>query len=354
MVAKPQVAQRQLNTLDAPRRVAIVLNGNARAVTTGVVRSLRELLADPGSLYVSQSLEQGRFIARHIVNRGYDVVLSGGGDGTFCQIVSDVTALRPHRLPAFGVLRLGTGNALAQVLEASPATHEGLAADLQRAQRSRTTRPLNMLRVEGRLAPFAGAGLDALILSDYNATRRSLNSTPLGRVMLGGPGYALSIATRSLWRFTTQPWPEVTIRNDGAPTRRIDLQGRPTGPVMARGEILYRGPVAIAAASTIPFYGLGLRLFPQVEHSVDRFQLRVGHIGPLSVLTRLPALFAGTLDDPGIHDFLCTAVTIELTRPAPLQVGGDEIGDRSRIRIGMDRVPVISDRGCSRVTWGHT
>lgn len=328
---------------DAPgRRVAVVLNGNARAVTERVVRDLRELLRDdPTSLYVSRSMDQAQFIARHIVNQHHDVVLSGGGDGTFCQVISDIAALRPRRMPAVGLLRLGTGNALAGVLGASNSSREGLAADLGRARMQAAETDLNLLHVDGRLAPFAGTGLDSLILSDYNATKRSLQNTPLRDVVQGGPGYALAIATRSLWRFTTGALPEVTIRNEGAPAQRVDIHGRPMGQPVPRGGVLYRGPVAIAAASTIPYYGLGLRLFPQCDQRKDRFQLRVGRVGAASVLSRLPSLFAGTLDDPRIHDFFCTAVTIRVTRPTPFQLGGDEIPAREAMHVGMTRVRAV-------------
>jgi len=330
---------------DSQRRVAVVLNGNAKAVSERVVRDLRSLMDDPSSLFVSRSLDQGQFVARHIVNKGVDVVLCGGGDGTFCQVVSDVAALHPRKMPSFGVLRLGTGNALASALDASGSNLDGLAADLARARRRDSDADLNLLRIEGRLSPFAGIGLDSLILSDYNSVKRSLAGTPLGGLVQGGPGYAAAIATRSLWRILLEEKPEITIRNDGAPAQRIDILGRPVGRPVPRGAILFKGPVTIAAASTIPFYGLGLRLFPQADQRVDRFQLRVSNIDPLTVLPRLPSLFKGTFDSPEIHDFFCTAITIQSHRPHPLQVGGDEVGERSTMHIGMSRVRVVQGHG---------
>jgi hypothetical protein len=244
-------------------------------------------------------------------------------------------------MPSFGVLRLGTGNALASALDASRSNLDGLAADLARARRQDSDSDLNLLRLEGRMSPFAGIGLDSLILSDYNSVKRSFAKIPLGGLIQGGAGYAAAIATRSLWRMLLEEKPEVTIRNDGAPAQRIDIAGRPVGRPIPRGGILYRGPVTIAAASTIPFYGLGLRLFPQADQRVDRFQLRVSNIDPLTVLPRLPALFKGTFDSPEIHDFFCTAVTVQTSRPHPLQIGGDEVGDRSTVHIGMTCVRVV-------------
>lgn len=329
----------QLHPIKQPK-VAIVLNGNAKAVTDHVVRDLKQVVQDE-TIYISNSLEQSKFIARHIVNKGFDVVLCGGGDGTFSQCLTDLTELRPHNAPAMGVLRLGTGNALANVLGASKANLKGLAADLRRARQADARTKLAMLRVEGRLAPFAGVGLDSMILSDYNATKGSLKKTPLAALGEGGPGYALAIATRSLWRLVLQPQPEVTIRNEGELAWRMDLSGRRMGQPIARGGVIYAGPVTIAAASTIPYYGLGLRLFPQADQRQDRFQLRVANIDALSVLPRLPALFKGELDDPRIHDFFCTAVSIHPTAATSVQIGGDEVGKRSTLQIGMTTVRAV-------------
>jgi diacylglycerol kinase family enzyme len=322
-------------------RVAVVLNGNAKAVTEQVIRQLGEVL-NGESVFVSKSTEQSRFIARALLHRHYDVVFCGGGDGTFSQVVSDVLALAPARLPRFGVLRLGTGNALATSLGASPASSDGLAADLGLALDPQADADLPLVTVEDRVAPFAGFGLDALILEDYNALKGRLRATPLAALGQGGAGYALAIAGRSLWRFILEPLPVVTVRNLGAPTRRMDLRGRPVGPVMRPGDVLYQGPAAIAAVSTIPFYGLGLRLFPQAALRSDRFQLRVGNVDALRLLGDLPALFRGEFDDERVFDYFCTAVSISCERDQALQVGGDQVGRRRELRVRLAQVPVVA------------
>jgi len=325
----------------AERRVAIVLNANARAVTDDVIRRVHSLAIDHNDIFVSRSLEHAKFIAHQIVRHRYDAVVSGGGDGTFSQVVSDIAALRPRRMPAFGVLRLGTGNAMATALGAADSSVRGMGADLNRTRDPRAERDLNMLTVDGRVAPFAGVGVDSLILSDYNAVKRSVSGTPLSNMMQGGAGYAAAIATRSFWRFTLGSLPVVTIRNDGLPADRVDLQGQAIGAPIPRGGIIYNGPVAIAAASTIPYYGLGLRAFPQVDQRTDRFQLRVANVGALDLVMRMRSVFRGTYDHPRLHDFLCTSVTIEVNQPTPFQVGGDEIGTLRELHIGMRRLRAV-------------
>lgn len=318
-----------------PLRVAVVLNGNARAVTEALVRELGQVV-EHEALFISRSEEQSRFIARSILNRRYDVVVCGGGDGTFSRCVTDILAQRPSRAPAFGILRLGTGNALAATLGASVPSALGLAADLRLARWREAQVALPLLRVEDRVAPFAGIGLDSLILEDYNRTRRLLPA-------LNAPlTYAVAVATRSFWRFALERWPTVTIRNEGAAARRINLDGRPIGSAIPRGAIIYQGAAGIAAVSTIPFYGMGLRLFPQALQRRDRLQLRVATLPALEVLRRLGALFRGELDDERILDFQCTAISITVDRPTALQIGGDEVGHRQEVRVGMTQVRVVS------------
>jgi len=337
------IAPKSIQSTPRERRVAVVLNGNARAVDERVIRDMRALFAaDPSSLFVSRSLDHAKFIARQIVARDYDAVLSGGGDGTFTQLVSDIAALRPSRMPAFGLLRLGTGNALANVLGPAGATAQGLAADLGRARRADAETVLNLLTVEGRLAPFASVGLDSMILADYNATKKSFESTPLRDFAQGGAGYFMSVASRSLPRSVLGSLPVAIVRNQGAPAQRVDLHGRAVGAPVRRGGLLYEGPVSIAAASTIPFYGLGLRMFPQSDQRTDRFQLRVaGSINPFDIIARLPSLFRGTFDHPSIRDFFCTAASIEMVEPWPFQIGGDDVGEHRRVDIGMTSVRAV-------------
>ena len=101
-------------------RIAVVVNGNAKSVTEEVISTLHQILLG-GDLFVSRSLDDARHIARTIVTRGYGTVLTGGGDGTFTVMVTEVVREgrkqnRAH--PRFGLLKLGTGNALAWVVGA--------------------------------------------------------------------------------------------------------------------------------------------------------------------------------------------------------------------------------------------
>src|SRR3954463_6461085 len=150
-------------------RIAVVVNGNAKSVTQEVISTLDQILLG-GDLFVSRSLEDARHIARTVVSRGYGTVLTGGGDGTFTVMVSEVVreGRKQNRpLPRFGLLKLGTGNALAWVVGARDPNSGELAADIKRLTEDAGSRTMRLIVVEGFNAPFCGFGTDADVLADY-------------------------------------------------------------------------------------------------------------------------------------------------------------------------------------------
>jgi diacylglycerol kinase family enzyme len=323
----------------------VVVNPGARGVSEALIRQIGRVAGD-AAVFVSASMEQMALIARWIVSRGFEVVLCAGGDGTFTQCASAILALRPPRPPAFGVLRLGTGNALADSLGVGLPTPAGLVHSLAQARRRAAEDDLPLLATGGQVTPFVGLGADAQILQDYNRLKRALHGTPLRGLGRGLPGYFVALFTRSLWRMLLRRRPQILIRNAGEPAVPLDLAGRPAGPAVPRGGVLYRGRFVVAAASTLPQYGYGLRLFPQAERLTccDRFQLRVINSSVFGVLLRLPAFFRGELRHRRIFDWACTAITMEPSRPIPCHVGGDEVGDRSRLAVELTRVRAVWER----------
>jgi diacylglycerol kinase family enzyme len=296
-------------------------------------------------------VEHCAFIARQIVNSRTDVVLCGGGDGTFSHCVSQVMRCRPRRTPVFGVLRLGTANAVADLIGGSSIEGEELSRYLRfvRDRDPENHQELPLLRHDViRLAPFAGLGADAMIQEDYIRLRRRVQGTPLAFLGSGLIGYALAVATRSIWRVALGRKPWIVVRNVGAPAWRLDRSGQPVGEVIPTGGILYQGPITVAAASTIPSYGYGLRLFPHAGRHRDRFHLRIMNVRVLEVLLRLRAFFRGELTAPGFHDFLCSAVSIAARRPIPFQCSGDLEGRRRAVRLDLTSVPVIRGPGARR------
>ena len=123
------------------QRVAVILNENARGVRPEVVERLGRIVPRAISI-VSRDLDDSRADRpQRWSSAPTTAVLFGGGDGTFVQCLSRRApprrAAATQPLPAVGVLRLGTGNALADALGASRPTLDGLEYDLGRARRRR-------------------------------------------------------------------------------------------------------------------------------------------------------------------------------------------------------------------------
>ena len=321
-----------------PPPVAVILNRHARGVTPAIVDRIARVM-EREHLYVSSSLEQSRAIARTVVERGYPAVLLGGGDGTFVQCLTD---LRTHArktgvaLPSLGVLRLGTGNALASALDAGKLDERGLLRDLRRAADVSHHRSLSLMEVDGRLTPFAGVGLDANVQSDFLAVTRALNRVGIGRRVSAGLRYGLAVALRSMPRYVFADLPRVTVINRGGPAWKVGAHGALIGGPTATGEVLFDGPCAIATGSSIPFFGLHMKMFPYAQQMPGRFQLRCSAIPTRAILPHLPAIWRGEFADDRVHDFLVEKVELRVDRPVPFQIGGDlQPEPRERVTLGI-------------------
>lgn len=324
-------------------RVAVVVNGNAKSVTDDVISTLDQILKG-GDLFVSRRIEEAPEIAQTLVDRGYDTVLTGGGDGTFTVMVTEVVRAA-RRLgkptPRFGLLKLGTGNALAWVVGASPVAGESLSADIERLENDPGCREIRLVDVEGFLTPFAGVGADAQVLADYNATKDWLRRTPLKPVAAGLFGYAVAAVTRSLPSYLLNEMSVIRVVNSGADAYRIGLDGAVDPEPIPAGTVLYEGKARLCALSTIPFYGFGLRMFPFAEARHDRMHLRISTIGSLSFVTNLVPIWQGTYSHPGeLKDFLVERVSIDCTPETDFQIGGDPRGKRRHVEAAITPEPV--------------
>lgn len=323
--------------------VAVVVNGRARHVTQDLVATLDQIVQG-GDLFVSRSLAEGRDIAHLIVERGYRTVLTGGGDGTFVQMVTAVVReaeARGRPLPRFGLLRLGTGNALAWVLGAKSPRRRGVVADLARLRSEGGSRLLRLIEIEDMITPFAGIGADAIALAHHDSTRKLFQGNPLLRSLDRGPiTYATSIVSRTVPEFLLGSALEVRVVNEGAPATRLGEDGKPLATEAATGETLYAGPARLLALSTIPYWGFGARIFPHAEDREDRFSLRVVNFGSVEAMAHLRAIWQGTHRSHRLHDFLVEKIRIECDRPTPLQIGGDVVGERSLVRAELSKRPI--------------
>lgn len=321
--------------------VAVVVNGNAKNVTQEVISILDQILQGT-DLFVSQSIEDARVIAERVIERGYGTVLMGGGDGTFMVMVTEVVraadrAGRPR--PRFGYLKLGTGNALAHVVGATG--QRRLAADIRRLKDEAGSRKIGLVEVDELLAPFCGFGVDAEVLRDYAEVKAALSKTPLRPVAAGALSYVVSSITRTAPALLFRRMPHCRVTNVGAEVLRLGGQGRVVGRPIAKGEVVYEGPARIVAASTIQFYGFGLRMFPYAEERKDRMSLRISTLGPAAFVANLRSIWRGEFQDPShLLDYLVQAVRIEMDPATPFQIGGDVVDNRTEVTLRLSDRPI--------------
>jgi diacylglycerol kinase family enzyme len=343
--------------------VAVCLNANAKSYSEGLKREL-ENFVPASDLYVSRCFDDARRIARTVLDRGYRTVLTGGGDGTFvgyvnCLFEQAMVGAQPLqtsgaalklaqlpaqaiRLPRIGVLKLGTGNAVADFLGAS-SRRLGVVEDILRARsgEASTSLPLHLLSHEGKRAPFAGLGMDAAVLNDYVRLKDRVKDTGFQFLGTGGMGYFCSIVGRTIPSYVlSSAIPNVEVVNLGAPAQRIGPDGKLAGREIARGEILYRGPCKIACAGTVPNYGFGFQVFPHARKAPGMFQLRLTAISVGRILRNVRNFWRGGPPPDGVLDFHAERVLIKFDREMPLQVGGDAEGYRREVVLEMAERPL--------------
>ncbi|HEY0481796.1 MAG TPA: diacylglycerol kinase family protein [Kofleriaceae bacterium] len=314
------------------RAVAIV-NGNARRVQARVRAELDR--AVPGGVRFTSSLDHARAVIHDEVRRGLDLIVLGGGDGTVVMGLALVAeacrgAGRPE--PAIGILRLGSGNAIADAVGAGGDP----AGDLARLVRGDGVwRSMPLIEALGVRAPFVGLGVDAQLLEDHHRVGRLIDRVPGGRRLVGGTArYALSVALRSLPRFARGARTRAVVTNLGAPAIEMARTG-PTGREVATGGTLWQGACTLIAGATIPFFGFGLKMFAFAGARRDRFHLRCGDAGLLEILRSAPAAFRGEYFSDHVHDFLCERVAIELDADSPIEAGGELLDRRRRVELGL-------------------
>jgi diacylglycerol kinase family enzyme len=347
----------RLPVKNTQERVAVLLNANAKAVSEKLRRELEQFVP-PEDVYYSRSFEDARAISRVVLDKGYRTVLTGGGDGTFVGYVNcmldEIAARRsgdaishgsaalrlaaqPRPMPRFGVLKLGTGNSLANLSGAS-SRRLGVVEDVLRARAGEIGRSqqLHLLTHEGKRAPFAGMGIDAAVLNDYVSVKDGLGSGKMRFAGVGGLGYFWAVVGKTIPALLMQrKAANVEIINQGGPAQQLGPDGKPVGRAIGTGEVIYKGPCRLAAAGTVPCYGYNFQIFPFALRNPGQFQLRLTSMNVPWILKHLPQIWRGQTPESGMLDFVCDKVSIKFDREMPLQVGGDAEGYRKEINLSM-------------------
>ncbi len=315
-------------------KVVAIVNDAARKLGGRLRGKLERAL--PGGVRFTTSLDDARATIRREIRRGVDLVIFGGGDGTVVMgltLLGEACRGMGKREPAIGVLRLGSGNAIADTVHAS----DDVVGDLERLARGAgIKREMPLLEVLGVRAPFVGVGIDAQVLEDHALVGRVVDRVPGGRVLGGGLRYVMSVALRSIPRFAFGDRPHAIVTNLGSPALELAESGA-TKREHAAGSELWRGTCTMVAGATIPYFGFGLKMFAFAGTRGDRFQLRCADPGFAEVMLAVRPAFRGDYWSDRVHDFWCDRVGIELSRESAIEAGGELLGRRTRVELALGK-----------------
>lgn len=323
----------------ASGRTAVILNANARRVSPHVRSEVQRVVPDADVFY-TQSLEEAAFVTRRVADAGYAFVFTGGGDGTVVntidQVVRRLDETGSRRCPKFGILKLGTGNGVADFFGAGD-----FREDLAKARTAPVKSLYLMDVVDGRRTPFFGFGWDAFILNNYDQMKRAAEQSPITRAMFKNVmGYLIAGVGKSVPELVMrQPSWHIRVTNTGGTGFRLDHDGNVVER-FAPGALVYQGRARLGCFGTTPYYGFKFKILPFADRTPGLFHFRVIDLHPMAAVARLPQAWQGRLEHPRLWDFQLSGCKVELDGPAPLQIGGDAMGTRDRIEVSVVDRPI--------------
>lgn len=241
---------------------------------------------------------------------------------------------------------------------------------------------------KGDLCFFAGAGFDSLMLHDFQQIRawsRSSKRAPtfLKEALSSVAGYCVALITKTLpqtLKYGTHKIQVKVVTSDEGTLwvdhRRGDFSElavkRNDSTDNSSSHLIYSGTTGIIAASTTPYYGGGLRLFPYARLIPDKLQLRIGRISPLVGFFNIPKIFEGSYREKseksfGCLDFIGRDFEVELlseryedyvrkrkkvksceddistnlvSKGFPFQHSGESVGIKDRFQIRLVQEPI--------------
>jgi len=205
---------------------------------------------------------------------------------------------------------------------------------------------------------FAGLGIDSLMLQDYKELQDWSSKSRFWKDKFASVwGYTVALFTRTLPKCVAHQSHlvslEVTTKEPalwvdhrrGDVVRSIRLHNdNGNGSDESSSTLLYKGQAGIVAASTTPFYGGNLKLFPFARLSENGCQVRIGRIHPLMGIVNIPQIFSGAYrnSEMGCLDFIGTQFTVDIHADEghPVQHSGESMGLAQKVELQVLKEPV--------------
>jgi diacylglycerol kinase (ATP) len=287
-----------------PAGTLVIVNPQSNGGATGRRWKTLEprIRAGLGAIEVEHTREprDAERIAREAVRSGVDRVVVAGGDGTFSEVVTGLLANELGSYARLGLLPLGTGGDLRRTLRIPKDLAGALTCIAEGHTREIDAGRVSFCDASGKPAEVYFANVASIGVSG-DIVKRTANTT---RVLGGSVAFLIS-TLKSIARFRPEP---VTLRVDG--------------------ELVYEGPLVLAAAANGRRFGGGMTVAP--EAAIDDGCLDLVMITDLNrrqLVARLPMLYRGT----HVHDaavMSCRGRVIEATASSEvaLEIDGEPLG----------------------------
>jgi diacylglycerol kinase family enzyme len=292
-------------------RALLVVNPKATTFSPRVRDVLANALASETRLDLVETKARGHAVelAAGAASDGYDLVVALGGDGTVNEVVNGLLATGPGpAVPALAVVPGGNANVFARALglAADPVEATGQLLGALREDRRRT---LTLGTADDRWFTFcAGLGLDAEVVRGVEQSRaRGAKATPALFVRNGVRHFFTSRDRRDV---------PMTLHVEGREPVRLGL-----ALVCNTDPWTYLGTRPVRPCPNASF-----------DTGLDLFGLR--SLPTVAVLRHLRQILAADARPRGrrvvsVHDV--AEMVLTATRPLPLQVDGDDLGDTDRV-----------------------
>ncbi len=292
-------------------------------------------------LYVTRTIEQSDECLDEIVLKRYPLVFCGGGDGTAMRIIEQlIKHITRHNakggdytLPTIGILKLGTGNGWAGLLNTPPKAQP--IERIRRGDQIKTTR-FNMIRCQERLMHFAGIGVDARVLNDYINLKNKYPDGFMWKIANSLAGYLIVIAGITLPNLLRHGvGSPIRVYNDSDdPVFRVSHAGGVEKTDIKRGDLIEERPMLVAGCATTPNYGFNLKAYPWADQMEGYMQLRLANPPVVTgMIFHLPSLWAGKYEHEAIRDYFIKKVRMECDSELPFQMGGDPEGYQKKLSL---------------------
>ncbi|HEU0214424.1 MAG TPA: diacylglycerol kinase family protein [Jiangellaceae bacterium] len=296
-------------------RALVIVNHNATTTSRRTRDVLLAALRHDLKLDVVETGHRGHAVelGRQARGDGLDLVVAVGGDGTVNEVVNGLLDdTSGHRVPDLAIVPGGSTNVLARNLglPEDPVEATGLVLD---AVRSHRRTPLGLGRLDERWFTFcAGVGFDADVIRRVEELRaRGKRSTV---------GLYTRAAIRRFFAQEDRSGGQIVLERDGA------------DPVPG---------IALAVVTNCaPWTYLGGRpLNPtpraSFDSGLDLFALT--RLGVAATLRHLAQIALSARRGPRGRDVILlhdqSAFALSSSRPVPVQVDGDFVGDRSTMAL---------------------